>query len=121
MNFKKIAIAAALVSASVSSFAADIDLAGLTAVTATPATLDLQTLSEANLLAGEAVANNEALIIQDDTGNSTGLEQIALIDQVATIGSHAAVYQLGSPGGVINIAYIQQNTTTNNKAVIVQR
>lgn len=121
MNFKKIAIAAALVSASVSSFAADIDLAGLTAVTATPATADLQALSEANLLAGEAVANNEALIIQDDVDAASGAEQIALIDQVGTTGSHAAIYQMGSATGVVNIGYIVQNATVNNKAVIVQR
>jgi hypothetical protein len=121
MNFKHIAIAASLIAGTSTTFAADIDLAGLAAVTATVATADLQALSEANLLVGEAVANNEALIIQDDVDAASGIEQIALIDQIANTGGHAAIYQMGSTTGIVNVAYIQQNATTNNKAVIVQR
>jgi hypothetical protein len=119
MNFKAIAVAASLVFAAGATFAADIDLAGSTYVSATPALADLMTAAETALTLGDTNASNNALIYQDESAGNA--EQIALIDQVGLNTGYAAIFQLGNTNSVANIAYIQQNATTLSRAVIVQR
>jgi hypothetical protein len=122
MNFKHIAIAATLAVSSLSSFAADIDFGGA-AVVSTPGTTVADFLAavplDASLTLGESHEANNAIIVQDDAEGG-GLEQIAFIDQVATVGGLAAILQQGN-GNVANNAYILQSGTTNARAIITQR
>lgn len=122
MNFKHIAIAATLAVSSLSSFAADIDLGGA-GVVSTPGTTVADFLGavslDASLTLGESHDSNNAIIVQDDA-EAGGLEQIAFIDQVATVGGLAAILQQGN-GNVANNAYILQSGTTNARAIITQR
>jgi hypothetical protein len=122
MNFKHIAIAATLAVSSLSSFAGDIDL-GAGAVVTTPGTTLADFLTavplDASLPLGDTHAANNAIIVQDDTAGGT-LEQIAVIDQVGTLGGLAAILQQGNTNNA-NVAYIFQVGTTNARVIITQR
>lgn len=122
MNFKHIALAAALVSAASVSFAADIDLGAGGVVAASPATVAdflAAVPLDASLTLGESHAANNAIIVQDDAAGG-GLENVAFIDQVGAKGGLAAILQQGN-ADVANVAYILQNATTNARAIITQR
>jgi len=119
MNFKTLAIAASLVFAAGSTFAADIDLGGATSASATlDAVQTLTDFGDANLVLGEGANNtiNFAAIVQDQA-EATGV--VAQIDQVGAIASVAYIYQ--GVVGAASVAYIQQNRTFNTVAVITQR
>lgn len=123
MNFKSIAAAAGLAFFAASSFAADIDLGGLTAVSATAdAASFLADVGDVAVTNGtyDFVANN-AIILQVEADGSAS-DVIAYIDQVGATGSFAMIYQ--NADGAANggaIAYIQQNATVQARAVITQR
>jgi len=119
MNFKSIAIAAGLVIAAGSSFAADIDLSGAGSVSFDGATF--LGFADVVMTAGDTSTSNNAIIFQEGFDGS-GNDMIAHIDQVGTTGSFAMIYQgADSATNSGSIAYIGQNATNNARAVITQR
>ena len=120
MNFKSIAIAASLVFAAGSAFAADIDLGGLASASATIAAADFLGFADTSLTTGDGVNNltNTAVIVQDGV-DASGFDAIAHIDQIGATASFAMIYQ--GPIIAASMAYIQQNATLNTVAVITQR
>lgn len=120
MNFKTLAIAASLVFAAGSTFAADIDLGGLTSASASLAAADLLAVADTSLTLGDGLNNltNTAAIVQDAV-DASGFDAIANIDQIGATASFAMIYQ--GPVIAASVAYIQQNATLNTVAVITQR
>ncbi|MBC7727082.1 MAG: hypothetical protein H7242_05620 [Microbacteriaceae bacterium] len=121
MNFKSIAIAASLVFAAGSTFAADIDLGGAASASSTIAAASTLTdWADTNLTLGAGATNtlNFAAIVQD-AADGSGFDVVAQIDQIGATASVAYIYQGAVAAG--SVAYIQQNATLNTVAVITQR
>ena len=117
-KIKTVATAASIVDATGGSFAADISayLYPSTPIADASAVL---AFADAALPVGETPASNNAVIYQDDSIGGAGREQIAVIDQVGTLGGLAMIVQLGA--AVAGNMYIVQIGTTNNRAFIAQR
>lgn len=112
MNFKKIAVAAALAIAAGSSFAADIVMVNSGSINdiATIATAADLFIDSADIT--NALAVSQAIIIQAGEG------QIAYIEQVGTTFNFASIFQGADSAGAI-AAIVQSGS--NSRAVINQK
>jgi hypothetical protein len=117
MNFKHIAIAASLFAAVSTSFAADIDLTGISTSDGVAAAVS----DAVEAFAAEGgMADNTAIIVQSEAGANTGV--VAAIEQIGVTTSLAMITQgAGADANAKSVAYILQNTTTNAVAIINQR